>query len=387
MNAGTGIMGLAFSKSLALAGLAFVGSLTFSLVLVPLFRRVAIKFGMLDHPGGRKEHGSPTPLFGGMGILFACGLTFILVTAGEALFNGELAPRIELGRIDFVILGSLIIFLTGLIDDLFKDRLPFYYKLAGQIVGSSAAMAVLFYAQLERLLSEDVPFADYIYLIIFMGWILTVINAFNFSDNMNGLSTGLAVIAVLTSMVYLGSQVNTRFIILGFILVGSILGFLPYNFPKAKVFLGDAGSMFIGYWIGIILWPMTSGFFDGSNPFFGLDYLIPPLLIIGVPLYDAVFVVVIRWSEGRPVYLGDNKHLSHRLVRCGFSPTEASLILWGLALILAGVGAMSIRAGCASRYISLLIAVSFMLIVTVLVMKKEKENGLVRNRSTRRADS
>ena len=112
---------------------------------------------------------------------------------------------------------------------------------------------------------------------------------------------------------------------------------------------------------------------------FGVDRLIPALLVLGIPLYDAAFVVIMRWREGRPVYLGDNMHLSHRLIRAGFSKTETALILWGLAFILAGVGAMSMHAGVASRYMSLLIALSFMLIITVLLIKKEKENGAVEN--------
>jgi UDP-GlcNAc:undecaprenyl-phosphate GlcNAc-1-phosphate transferase len=207
---------------------------------------------------------------------------------------------------------------------------------------------------------------------------LTTINSFNFSDNINGLTSGLAVIVLLISMVYLGAQFNLRYIVLGFIVVGGILGFMPYNFPKAKIFLGDAGSMFIGYWIGIILWPLGQGFFDGKNPLFGLDNMIPPLLIMGIPLYDAAFVVVMRWYEKRPIYLGDNQHLSHRLVRGGFSKTEATLILWGLGLILGGVGAMSLQGGYISRYMSFFIGLSFMLLITVLIVKKEvkEEKGL-----------
>ena len=377
----TATMGLTVSNSMALACVAFFGALALSLVLVPLFRGLALRFGVLDRPGGRKEHLQPTPLLGGVGLILACAGALGLVALTQRLMGGNGAGELGFGRIGYIFMGSLVIFLTGLVDDLFKDRLPFYYKLAGQILGSAVAMGVLFYAQLVRFVSEDVPLAEYVYLAILMGWMLTVINSFNFSDNMNGLSSGLAVIAILTSMVYLGSQVNTRFLVLGFILTGAILGFMPYNFPKARVFLGDAGSMFVGYWIGIILWPLTSGFFNGNRPLYGVDLLVPPILVLGVPLYDAIFVVIMRWKEKRPVYLGDNKHLSHRLVRGGFSPTEAVLILWGLALILAGLGAMSIRAGYGTRYVSFAVGLSFMLIVTVLVMHKER-NGMGRHRDS-----
>ena len=373
----TATVGLTFSNSMALACLAFFGALAFSLALVPVFRALALRLRILDHPGGRKEHLSPTPLLGGVAVFFACAAALGLVALAQRFMGVAGETELGFGRIGYIFTGSVVIFLTGLLDDLFKDRLPFYYKLSGQILGSSVAMGVLFYAQLVRFVSEDVPLADYVYLAILMGWMLTVINSFNFSDNMNGLSSGLAVIAILTSMVYLGSQVNTRFLVLGFILTGAVLGFMPYNFPKARIFLGDAGSMFVGYWIGIILWPLTSGFFNGDRPLYGLDLLVPPVLVLGVPLYDAAFVVIMRWKERRPVYLGDNKHLSHRLVRCGFTTTEAVLILWGLALILAGLGAMSIQAGYGARYVSFAVGLSFMLIVTVLVMRKEREHARV----------
>lgn len=369
----TGNVGLAFSSSLALSCVAFLSAFSFSLALIPVFRKIALRVGILDKPGGRKEHVEATPLFGGVGVAIACVLSLLVVMAYESFTKEPEGPELLMGNLTFTFLGSLVIFFTGLLDDLFKDKLPFYYKLLGQILGSTAAMIVVFYANFKRLAAGGVPFADYIYLLILMGWLLTVINSFNFSDNINGLSSGLAVIALLISMVYLGSEFNIRFIVLGFILVGAILGFMPFNFPKAKIFLGDAGSMFIGYWIGIILWSLTRRFFDGQAPVFGVDNLIPPLLVMGVPLYDAAFVVFMRWREKRPVYLGDNKHLSHRLVRCGFSTTESTLILWGLALILGGMGAMSLRGEYPSRFMSFLIGLSLMLIVTVLVMKKEKQ--------------
>jgi UDP-GlcNAc:undecaprenyl-phosphate GlcNAc-1-phosphate transferase len=373
MDSIVGIPGLAFSNSLALSCLAFFGSLVFCLALVPVFRTLALKSGIMDEPGGRKEHGAPTPLFGGMAVLTSSIAALLLVAGLETYFQGDSTWELKFLDLKYFFIGSLVIFGTGLIDDFFKDKLPFYFKLMGQIIGSAVAMVFVFSPQISRLLNEDVPLADYIYLLILMGWMLTVINSFNFSDNINGLSSGLAVITLLVAMVYLGGQMNTRFIILGLIMVGSILGFMPYNFPKAKIFLGDAGSMFIGYWVGIILWPLTGGFFDGTKPLLGLDHLIPPLLVLGVPLYDAAFVVYMRWYEGRPVYLGDNRHLSHRLIRCGFSKTESALILWGIALILGGVGALSMHATYMVRYLSFLVSLGFMLIITILIIRREHQ--------------
>ncbi|MFH2000834.1 MAG: MraY family glycosyltransferase, partial [Planctomycetota bacterium] len=356
---------------------AFFSALLCSLILVPLCRKLALNKQILDRPGGRKEHAQATPLLGGVGVVAACTLALLVVVGLEALILGGKPSELRFSDVSFIFLGSLIIFFIGLIDDFVGERLPFYYKLVGQIIGSSIAIAVLFYAQLIRLINEDVPFADYLYLFILMMWMLTVINSFNFSDNINGLSTGLAVIAILTALVYLGFQVNARHIVLGLILAGAIFGFMPFNFPKARIFLGDAGSMFIGYWVGVILWPMTEGFFDGTRPLFGLDQLIPPVLVMGVPIYDAGFVVIMRWRDKRPIYLGDNKHLSHRLVRCGFSRTESTLILWGVALVVGGIGAMSITAPYYMRYIAFFVSLIILLIITVLVVKKEKKTALI----------
>jgi UDP-GlcNAc:undecaprenyl-phosphate GlcNAc-1-phosphate transferase len=370
------VMGI--SSSLALICVAFFSALGFSLILVPVFRKLALAANILDRPGGRKEHSEATPLLGGVALFVACLLSLLVLVWLESVLREGKGLELRLREeMSFIFLGSVIIFITGLVDDFVGERLPFYYKLIGQIIGSSAAIAVLYYEQLVRLISGGVPFADYIYLLVAMGWMLTVINSFNFSDNINGLSTGLAVIAVLTAIIYLGSQVNTRHVLLGLILAGTMLGFIPYNFPKARIFLGDAGSMFIGYWVGVFLWPLTAGFFDGTRPLFGLDQLIPAVLVMGVPIYDAAFVVVMRWREKRPIYLGDNKHLSHRLVRCGFSRTESTLILWGVALIVAGIGAMSIGADYYVRYMALFIALSILLIITVLIVKKEKKTAVL----------
>lgn len=377
MNVNLQIFGIVSAGSLAMLCTAFLSALLFSLVLVPIVRMFAWKARILDKPGGRKEHTQATPLLGGVALFVACSFSLILIIGLEKVFMEAEASQLKFGKVTFIFFGSLVIFVVGLIDDFVGERLPFYYKLVGQILGSSVAIVVLFHPQLMRLMNEGVPFADYIYLFILMGWMLTVINSFNFSDNINGLSSGLAVIAMLTALIYLGSQVNTRHVLLGLILTGGIIGFIPYNFPKARIFLGDAGSMFIGYWVGVILWPLTEGFFDGTKPLFGLDQLIPPVLVMGIPIYDAAFVVFMRWREKRPIYLGDNKHLSHRLVRCGFSRTESTLVLWGMALIVAGIGAMSIAAEYYVRYLALGVALGLLLVFTVMTVKREKKTAIL----------
>ena len=241
-------------------------------------------------------------------------------------------------------------------------------------------MVVMARPEMEKIFSGEADYRSYLYALFFILWMLTSINSFNYSDNINGLMGGLAVISLLTSIVYLGHIFDSRFIVLGFAVMGGILGFLPFNFPRARIFIGDAGSMFIGFWIGIILWPLTEGFLAADKVLMGIDNLLPPFLVLGVPFFDACFVLFVRAREGRPIYLGDNQHLSHRLIRCGFSQAEAALILWGLGLILAGIGALALDSIFYLRYLAFGIGLVFMLLVTFAIVRAERRE-LVRNGS------
>jgi UDP-GlcNAc:undecaprenyl-phosphate GlcNAc-1-phosphate transferase len=158
--------------------------------------------------------------------------------------------------------------------------------------------------------------------------------------------------------------------------VGALLGFMPYNFPRSRVFLGDAGSMFTGFLMAWIKLNLSQGFLgDAGEGDYGFSHLIPAILIMGVPLYDAAFVVLMRFVEHRPIYLGDNHHLSHRLVRGGFTPVEAVVILWGLGSFLAGIGIMAAFAIPSYRYLLLLASLLLMIAVTRVIMRFERRAG------------
>jgi UDP-GlcNAc:undecaprenyl-phosphate GlcNAc-1-phosphate transferase len=244
----------------------------------------------------------------------------------------------------------------------------------GQVAAIALAMLIVTRPTVDAILLGDHNAKHYIYLLFFLLWILTTTNSFNFSDNINGLMSGLAIIGILASIVYLGEEMPmpTRFIVLGFILVGAILGFIPFNFPRARIFIGDAGSMFVGYCVGVFAWPLLSkGFLEPVNLVWGLDGLVAPFLVLGVPLFDACFVLIMRVKEGRPIYLGDNKHLSHRLVRSGFSVTEATLLLWGAALVVAGVGALALQPEFGMRAAAFAFGVAFLIVLTTLICRAE----------------
>ncbi len=350
-------------------------ALAFSALIMPLCLRLALQLDIVDKPGGRKEHRKVTPLLGGLGVFLACLLAIVFMWAFlKDRYLDDFPAGAWNNKFTTVFLGSTILFITGLIDDVIKRKteMPYYYKLLGQVAAISLAMLVMAKTHMDAVFVGEGTAKDYVYLLFFLLWLLTTINSFNFSDNTNGLMSGLAVIAILTSVVYL-DRLDNRMIMLGLILVGSILGFLPYNFPRARIFMGDAGSMFVGFWAGIFTWPLTSGLLVDNQFPFGVDNLLPPFLLLGVPLYDACFVLIQRLREGRPIYLGDNQHLSHRLLRSGFNVMETSLILWGAALILGGIGAMAFDNEVWIRILTFFIGLLFLVVLTLVIMRAEKK--------------
>jgi UDP-GlcNAc:undecaprenyl-phosphate/decaprenyl-phosphate GlcNAc-1-phosphate transferase len=335
-----------------------------ALVTVPVCIVVARRCNIVDHPGGRKQHEIVTPLLGGVGVFIAVAAGLLAV---QRLSGTEKALQLNLREIGTVLSAAAVIFVIGLIDDVFKDRMAFQLKLLGQIFG----VLVLMWPHLLRLVQEGGTFDQWLYQLFFLCWYLTIVNSFNFSDNMNGLMSGLSVIAFLASLVYLGSENSLRSLVIAVLMVGALLGFMPYNFPRSRVFLGDAGSMFVGYWMAWIQFDMAKGFLGEGGGDLGASHLIPAVLIMGVPLYDAAFVVFMRVRDRRPVYLGDNHHLSHRLVRAGFSAVEAVVILWGLGILLAGVGILAAFSVPAYRYVLLGASFLVMVFVTRVIMAYE----------------
>ena len=165
-------------------------------------------------------------------------------------------------------------------------------------------------------------------------WILTLTNAFNFMDNMNGLCSGLGVIGAWCFAVSAAAQGQYLVALLSLLACGALLGFLPYNFPKATVFLGDSGSHLVGFLMAVLA--ILPHFYSRQNP--NSWAVLSPLLILAVPLADLGWVVILRWRAGKKIYIGDTNHLSHRLVQRGCSRAQAVLIIWLLA---AAAGALS----------------------------------------------
>ncbi|HWI56610.1 MAG TPA: MraY family glycosyltransferase [Bacillota bacterium] len=249
-----------------------------------------------------------------IGVLLFLMLFVIVVNAPLARF----APRHAFSAGELaVVLGMMLV---GWVDD--KYELAPRAKFAGQcliaaLVAASGVRITLF-----------VPSLLFSYAITVF-WILTIINAFNFMDNMNGLCTGLGAIGTWYFAILAAADGQYLVALIAFLACGALLGFLPYNFPSARAFLGDAGSHLVGYLLAVLA--ILPHFYTPHHP--RRWAVLIPLLVLAVPLLDMAWVVVLRWRLGQPFYVGDNNHLSHRLVRLGFSRTRAVLLIWLLAAL------------------------------------------------------
>jgi UDP-GlcNAc:undecaprenyl-phosphate GlcNAc-1-phosphate transferase len=306
---------------------------------MPFWRHWCGRTGLMDDPGQRKLHGTPIPLAGGLAVMtglltpLLAGVVLVLARTGwPRLLLDASTSRIfahglnkEAGQLVAVFAGALGILLIGLWDD--KIELTPAVKFTGQLavalmVASAGVRITLF-----------VPNQGFHYAITVL-WILAVVNAFNFMDNMNGLCAGLGLIGAWYFGIIAASNGQYLVATTAFLITGALAGFLPYNFPKAAAFLGDAGSHLVGYLLAVLA--ILPHFYTVKHP--QRLAVLTPLLVLGVPLADLVWVVLLRWNMGRPFYVGDNNHLSHRLTRRGWSQTQAVLLIWLLA---AALGAAS----------------------------------------------
>ncbi len=314
----------------------FAAAAFLSWAATPWMRRLALRVGLLDHPGPRKDQREPVPCLGGLAVFFAFaivvggGLAVLMLAPGLAarlgapLLHGEREMALaKLGQILTLLSGCALCVGVGLLDDKLGARLSPWVKLLVQ--AAAAALAVWAGA-----VTSVFPW-PWLNALISAVWIVAITNALNFVDNMDGLSAGLAAISSLL-LGALAYQQDQYFMLAIFCaLSGAAAGFLPWNFPRARIYLGDAGSLFLGYCLGALTL-LESYVTPASHT---LLPILLPILVLTVPVFDMVSVIVIRLREGRPIYVGDRSHLSHRLVARGLPPPLAVLFLY---LVAAGLG-------------------------------------------------
>jgi len=312
--------------------LAFLGAFFAAWITLPLWRNWCLRIGLVDEPGDRKIHDAPVPLAGGLAVL--TGLTVPLVGGAVAVkldllginTAGLLSYALSRRAVELmgILSGALGMVMLGWWDD--RQELRPAVKFSGQclialLVAAAGVRITLFVG--SGLFSYSITVL----------WILTVTNAFNFMDNMNGLCAGLGAIAASCFAVIAVTAGQYLVGLIALMVAGALLGFLPYNFPKASAFLGDAGSHLVGYLLAVIA--ILPHFYSRRNP--QILAVFKPLLVLAVPLIDLVWVVILRWKSGQPFYVGDTNHLSHRLVRRGWSCPRAVLVIWLLAAVTGGL--------------------------------------------------
>jgi UDP-GlcNAc:undecaprenyl-phosphate GlcNAc-1-phosphate transferase len=265
--------------------IAFLAAAVLSHYLTPVLRQAAIRFGIVDRPDGKlKNHRSPVPYLGGIAIY----LSFLLSLALTAEFQRDV-----LG----ILLAGAIVVLLGLIDDLGVLSPP--VKLAGQVV----AVLTLMKASVTIKLAFLPPS---IALPLSFVWLLAVTNAFNLIDIMDGLAAGVGLVAaVILACVAVGGGRRVEALLLA-ALAGSLLGFIRYNFEPARIYMGDTGSLFLGLMLGALA-------MNNSYTTRNLVASLSPVVILGVPVFDMLFVMFIRWRRGIPVMRGSPDHFALRL--------------------------------------------------------------------------
>ncbi len=356
----------------------FLVALTLALILTPACRKLAMSIGFYDKPKEQmhKSHSSATPLLGGVAICGAWLLTIIIGMVASRSVRGTILDTSVISNMPglskvsseliFICLSGILATLLGLYDD--RYNMSAKTKLAGQIV--IAVIAVTWGGVRINFLDQlPVPGLSWGVTVF---WIILVMNAINFFDNMDGLAVGTAAIAFSFFTIISISNSQHFVPLLAATTAGTAFGFWFYNHSPATIFMGDSGSHFLGYNMAILGIMVT--YYNPSQAFTHLPLLIP-LFILGIPLFDLCAVVVIRLRAGKPIYIGDNNHISHRFLHMGLSRKEAVMMVHLLEIAI-GLSVLPLMWGdIRTTVISLLQAGTILLLVTLLQAhgKKAKE--------------
>lgn len=317
-----------------------------SIISTPLVRKLAIKVNAIDVPKeARRVNTRPVPVMGGLAI-------YIAFVIGTILYNGILTTS-QIG----IIIGATIIVIGGIIDDI-KDLRP-KYKLIIQVL---AAVCLIVSGVKITVITN--PFME-LYPYLSMGWInipLTIIwivgvtNAFNLIDGLDGLAAGIAFISSVTLMIVsiLNGRLEAAF--LTAVLSGAILGFLPYNFNPASIFMGDTGSQLLGFLLAAI---SIEGAIKSATAF----VIAVPILAFGLPIYDTLFAMIRRKVNGKSIMQADRGHLHHRLLDMGLSQKQVVVIMYLISAVLGGIAIIAMQISTQRAYFLLTLVIIIIVVV------------------------
>lgn len=297
-------------------------------LLTPLVRRLAFLIGALDVPDARKIHREPMPRLGGVAVFLGFTAPFLLM---YLLDNRVSQVFRQYETLFFALLaGGLVMLLVGVVDDVRPMRA--FHKLIAQIV-----VAVGLYFAGFRITELSIPFGTalplgWLALPASVLWIVALTNAVNLLDGIDGLVAGVTAIIALSLALINILTGNILVALLTFGLAGAALGFLPYNFSPARIFLGDSGSLFVGLTMACI---GTLSLFKATTA----TFILAPLVLFGLPLFDTTAVIIGRLRRGEHIFKPDKTHVHHRLLELGLSQRQAAIMLYVVTSVL-GVAAV-----------------------------------------------
>ncbi|MBN2448515.1 MAG: undecaprenyl/decaprenyl-phosphate alpha-N-acetylglucosaminyl 1-phosphate transferase [Phycisphaerae bacterium] len=351
------------------AGASLVMSLLGTALAIPLARRVRY----VDHPGAHKSHVKVTPYGGGIAIFVAAWLPLTVLfalswllsvewvagTFGEEFghyFGGLQEKR---GQALIILIGGFLLHVMGIVDDV--------RPLGAKLKLTVMLVVALFVTGVGHVRAAEYA-GEFNSIVLSTAWIVVVVNAFNFLDNMDGLSAGVAAIclAILAACGLLAGQVFVPG--LACVFLGAIAGFWVFNFPPARIFMGDAGSLVVGYMMAVSTILTTYYQAEGTPPY----ALAMPLVIMAIPLYDFITVIAVRIAEGRHPMQGDQRHFSHRLVEHGLSRRFAVLTIY-LATAATGLSATLLPGATLRETITILVFVLMVLAIIAILESPAKK--------------
>ncbi len=298
---------------------AFTVALAVAYITTPWVKNMAIKAGALDAPDARKVHKKPIPRMGGLAIY----LGFVLAVLASMHVNREIAG---------LLLGGTMILIVGIIDDMFQ--LSAKVKLLGQI--GAALVLVMFNIRIEWLTNPfgEMLYVDYFSVPLTILWVVGLTNTVNLIDGLDGLAAGVSTIASITILLVALQQNFWTVAILTAALAGAALGFLQHNFNPAKIFMGDTGSMFLGFMLAAVS-------ILGTVKSAATIALVVPIMALGLPIMDTAFAIIRRYMNGRPIFKPDKGHLHHRLLELGLTQKQAVLLMYVISGCL-GISAIAL---------------------------------------------
>ena len=327
--------------------IVFVTFIT-SLLLVPIVKKIAIPVNAMDMPNERKVHKVPMPRMGGLAIF----LSFML---GYMLYARESTMMLS------VLIGSFLIVICGMLDDISPIRAR--YKFIIQIV---AASAVCIYGNLTldyiSILGLNMYFPAPLNYVITIFFMVAIMNAINLIDGLDGLAAGISSIYFITISIiaFILNQMGGLDVILSLIMAGATLGFLVHNFPPASIFMGDSGSLFLGYIISVIA---LLGFKATT-----LTTLIIPICILAIPIFDTVAAIIRRLLKGQNIGKPDKEHFHHQLLKMKFSPRTTILIIYSITILFSAVSVFFVLG---DQKEAMIIYIILMLFLIFIVMKTD----------------